>query len=48
MNQPADNQTRLSRVENRLNRLEELALENRAIADHLGLTYEKPPGTQAD
>ncbi len=37
----------------RLDRLEELALENRAIllaiADHLDLTYEKPsPGPQPD
>lgn len=41
-----DNQKRLDRVEQRLDRLEELCLENRAIllaiADHLDLSYEKP------
>ncbi len=55
-----ENQTRLDRIdgrldrlERRMDRLEELALENRAIllvvADHLGLTYEKPErGAQLD
>ena len=41
-----ENRERLERMEERVNRIEELALENRAIlfaiADHLDLTYEKP------
>ena len=41
-----DNRSRLDKIELRLDRLEELALENRAIlfaiADHLNLSYEKP------
>ena len=41
-----DNGRRLDKADKRMDRLEELALENRAIllaiADYLDLTYEKP------
>lgn len=41
-----DNRSRLDGIDARLNQLEEVVLENRAIllaiADHLDLTYEKP------
>lgn len=51
----AENRERLERVEGRLKLLEEVVLENRAlieenraillsIAEHLGLTWEKPSG----
>lgn len=51
----AENRERLERVEGRLKLLEEVVLENRAlieenraillsIAEHLGLTWEKPGG----
>ena len=51
----AENRERLERVEERLEMIEEVVLENRAlieenrailisIAEHLGLTWEKPGG----
>lgn len=51
----AENRERLERVEERLEMIEEVVLENRAlieenraillsIAEHLGLTWEKPSG----